>query len=259
MCTLVVLRRPGHAWPLLVAANRDELRARPWRAPARHWPDRAEVVAGQDAVGGGSWFGVNDHGLVAAVMNRVGTLGPQAGKRSRGELVLEALDHAEASEAARALADLDPRAYRAFNLFVADPVSAYWLRHADEGTGRVEVHEIAPGLHMLTARELDDDSLARIRLHLPRFRLAAAPRPEAGDWAAWGALLADRRYSERDGPYAALNLDLPNGFGTVCSQLAAVPRYPGPSARPVFLFASGPPDRAPYAPVDLDAPVVAAH
>lgn len=246
MCTLVVLRRPDHAWPLLVAGNRDEMRARPWLPPARHWPDRADVVAGRDRVAGGSWFGVNDHGVIAAVMNRVGTLGPEEGKRSRGELVLEALDHAEAFRAAEALADIDARAHRAFNLFVADPLSAYWLRHDGEATGRVEAFEVAPGLHMLTARDLDDESLARIRLHLPRFRAAAAPRPEAGDWEAWRALLADRVYAERDGPYAALNLELPNGFGTVCSQLAAVPRYPGPSTPPVFLFASGPPDRTSY-------------
>lgn len=252
MCTLVILRRPEHAWPLLVAGNRDEMRARPWLPPARHWPDRPEVVAGQDRNAGGAWFGVNDHGVVAAVMNRVGTLGPQAGKRSRGELVLEALDHAEAAQAARALADLDARAYRPFNLFVGDPVSAFWLRHAQEGEDGVEVIEVGPGLHMLTARELDDGSLARIRLHLPRFRAAAVPDPERGDWAAWKALLAERAYAERDGPYAALNLELPNGFGTVCSQLAAVPRYPGHGAWPVFLFAAGPPDRARYEPVRFD-------
>lgn len=252
MCTLVILRRPGHAWPLIVAGNRDEMRARPWLPPARHWPDRAEVVAGQDSVGGGTWFGVNDHGVVAAVMNRVGTLGPEAGKRSRGELVLEALDHAEASQAAAALAGIDTRAYRAFNLFVADPVSAFWLRHAGEASPAVEVFEVGAGLHMLTARDLDDLSLARIRVHLPRFRAAPAPRPETGDWSGWCTLLADRSYSEADGPYAALNLELPDGFGTVCSQLAAVPRYPGPRTRPVFLFAAGPPDRAPYEPVALD-------
>ena len=40
MCTLVILRRPGHDWPLVLAANRDEMTGRPWRAPDRHWPDQ---------------------------------------------------------------------------------------------------------------------------------------------------------------------------------------------------------------------------
>ena len=46
MCTLIILRRPGHSWPTLIAANRDEMVSRPWRPPARHWPDRPDTVAG---------------------------------------------------------------------------------------------------------------------------------------------------------------------------------------------------------------------
>src|SRR4051794_25054803 len=82
MCTLVMLRRPDHPWPVLIAANRDEMAGRPWRPPGRHWPDRPEIVAGLDELAGGSWFGLNEAGLVAGVLNRVGTLGPQADKRS---------------------------------------------------------------------------------------------------------------------------------------------------------------------------------
>ncbi|HUK60145.1 MAG TPA: NRDE family protein, partial [Stellaceae bacterium] len=114
MCTLVMLRRPGHAWPVIVGANRDEMINRPWEEPARHWPDRPEVVAGRDTLAGGSWLGLNDFGVVAAVLNRHGSLGPAPGQRSRGELVLEALDHADAREAAAALAALEPGAYRTF-------------------------------------------------------------------------------------------------------------------------------------------------
>ncbi len=101
MCTVVILRRPGHDWPLIVAANRDEMAGRPSAAPARHWPDRPEVVGGLDRLAGGTWFGLNDYGVVAGVLNRSDSLGPKFGYRSRGELPLEALDHAEASVAAR--------------------------------------------------------------------------------------------------------------------------------------------------------------
>ena len=93
MCTLVILYRPDHDWPVLIAANRDEMLDRAWSAPARHWPDRPEVVAGRDKLAGGSWLGVNDHGVAAGILNRLGSLGPDANKRTRGELVLEALDH----------------------------------------------------------------------------------------------------------------------------------------------------------------------
>ena len=130
MCTLVILRRPGHPWPLILAANRDELTDRPWLAPGRHWPDRPEVVAGKDETAGGSWLGLNDHGVVAGVLNRVDSLGPEPGKRSRGELVLEALDHADAATATNSLARLDPAAYRSFNLVIADNRDAFWLRNS---------------------------------------------------------------------------------------------------------------------------------
>src|SRR5437870_13667876 len=136
MCTLVILRRPEQAWPIIIGANRDEMIDRPALPPDRHWPDRPEVVAGLDLLAGGSWLGLNDWGVAAAVLNRTGSLGPAAGLRSRGELVLEALDHADAAAAAAALAQLDPAAYRTFNLIVADNRDGFWLRHAH--TGRIE-------------------------------------------------------------------------------------------------------------------------
>jgi uncharacterized protein with NRDE domain len=250
MCTLVVLRRPEHAWPLLVAGNRDELQGRPWEAPARHWPERPEVIAGRDALAGGSWFGINDHGVVAAVMNRHGTLGPAEDKRSRGELVLEALDHAEAEQAAQALADLDPRAYRGFNLFVGDPLSAWWIRsRGEEVSGMIEVSEIPAGLHMLTAGELNDDSVGRIRHYRPQFEAARAPNPEQDDWGDWPALMASRVYGAGEGPLAAMNIQLGDGFGTVCSQLVAIPRHPGFGVLPRFAFADGAPEALSYRPV----------
>ena len=48
---------------------------------------------------GGTWLGLNDDGVIAGLLNRINTLGPKEGFRSRGELPLEALDHAEAKTA----------------------------------------------------------------------------------------------------------------------------------------------------------------
>jgi uncharacterized protein with NRDE domain len=208
------------------------------------------VVAGLDRLGGGSWLGINDSGVTAVVMNREGTLGPARGKRSRGELILEALDHSEAREATQALCDLDPGAYRAFNLFVGDPLSAYWLRNRGIGES-VERFGIPPGLHMLSARELDDSEVARIRIYLPRFRDAGTPDPERGAWHTWQSLLASQLYPEEDGPHAAMNVNPTGAFGTVCSHLVAIPRHPGFEKKPVFLFANGPPDDNPFVSIAL--------
>lgn len=246
MCTLVILRRPHAEWPVLVGANRDEMAGRPWKAPARHWPDRPEVVAGLDELAGGSWLGLNDAGVTAAILNRIGTLGPQAGKRSRGELVLEALDHADAVEAARALADLDGRAYRPFNMMVADNRDAFWVRA--DGDARIQVHPIPDGLHMLTAQELDDPSSPRINAYLPRFRAAAVPTPEQGDWRAWTQLLADGGHGPDGEEAAAMCFARDSGFGTVSSSLIALPAI-GAETRPLWRFAAGRPDGTPWQPL----------
>src|SRR4029453_18664383 len=113
MCSVVILFRPDHAWPLILGANRDEMANRPWEPPARYWPDRPNVVAGLDKLAGGSWAGLNDEGVVVGVMTRMNTLGPQPGRRSRGELVLEALDHADAAAAVQGPRAPQPRAHPA--------------------------------------------------------------------------------------------------------------------------------------------------
>ncbi|MGD1879593.1 MAG: NRDE family protein [Kiloniellaceae bacterium] len=260
MCTLVILRRPWHPWPVILAAIRDDMIYRPWAPPGRHWPDRPEVVAGLDRTGGGSWLGLNDHGVVAAILNRRGSLGPEPGKRSRGELVLEALDHADALAAAEALAELNPGAYRSFNMVVADNRDAYWLRNLGAPDSKViEVTPIPPGLSMLTAYDLNDPASARIARHKADFAAAEPPAPDTdvptgGDWAAWQAILARSDAPGEAGSEAAMTVER-GGFQTVCSSLLALPAPPQPgpeaAARPVWLFAPGRPDRHPYSPLEV--------
>lgn len=249
MCTLVLLHRPGHEWPLIVAANRDEMADRPSRPPGRHWPERPETLGGLDELSGGSWLGMNDHGVLAAVLNRRGSLGPAPGKRSRGELVLEALDHADAAAAAWALADLDPLAYRSFNLVIADDRAAFWLRHLGAEAEGIEMMRLPRGLSMLTALDRNDPASPRIRTFLPRFEAAPTPDPATGDWSAWQALLAARS-DEIGDEEAAMTVVRPNGFGTVSSSLVALPgveqRYARPPVRPVWLFAPGRPGEVAY-------------
>jgi len=255
MCSVILLRRPGANWPLVVAANRDEMAERPWVPPARHWPDRPNVTAGLDEMAGGSWLGVNDEGLVAGILNREGTLGPETGKRSRGELVLDALDHADAGEAARALADLDTRAYRPFNLVLADNRDAWLVSH--RGTSprnRPEVTAIPDGVHMITARDLDDSSDPRIAFYRPLFEQAAPPRtgadnPGAFGWGGWPELLGSRIWEGERGERGAMDFRLPTGFGTVSSALIALPAVERPDLKPIWHFAPGRPHETAFAPV----------
>ena len=182
-------------------------------------------------------MGVNGAGLVAAILNRPGSLGPAAGKRSRGLLPLLALDHRSAAAAAAAVIALDGAGYRSFNLLLADRDRVIVVRNDD--LGRLSLLELSPGLHMVTARDPDDAASPRVARHLPRFRDASAPEPP--DWRDWPRLLADR-----DGPRdAALSVPPEDGFGTVCASLLALPAH-GP---PTWMFAPGPAGEATFAPV----------
>ncbi|MHA1538332.1 MAG: NRDE family protein [Alphaproteobacteria bacterium] len=251
MCTLTLFRRPSHRWPVLIAANRDEMLGRPSSPPARHWPDRPNVTAGRDDLAGGSWLGLNDEGLVAAIMNRPGSLGPDAIKRTRGELVLEALDHAEAAAAAEALSHIDPQAYRPFNLILADPVAAFWLRSEGTGDSAVQMAEVPPGLSMFTAHDRNDPASARIATHLPRFEAATLPDPDAGEWTDWQRCLASRETASEGGAPSAMNITTEFGFGTVSSALIALPAPNSAALKPVWRYAAGRPDEAPFEAVEL--------
>jgi len=244
MCTFIILRRPGHDWPVLIAANRDEMTNRPWQPPARHWPDRPDVVGGLDELAGGTWLAANDTNVVAAVLNREGSLGPTTGKRSRGELVLDAVDHPDAMVAAEALAGLDGRAYRSFNLIIADNQNAYWVRGTEEAA--VEVQDIPPGLHMITSRELDDTGSVRIGRFLPMFTNAQEPDVGADDWSAWERLLRTRLHESEDDPRETMCIVTDRGYGTVSSSLIALPSADHPDRKRVWKFANGRPDEHPF-------------
>jgi Transport and Golgi organisation 2 len=196
------------------------------------------VIAGRDHSGGGTWMGINRQGIVAAVLNRPGSLGPAIGKRSRGELPLVALAQPSVNAAAAAIAGLDAGAWRSFNLVLADHTGAIFIRGL--GHGRPQSQHLAPGLHMITAHDPDDLESPRVARHLGRFRAAAPPSP--GNWQAWQDILADRSGQ----PGEQMNVEPRAGFGTVCSSLLALP----PVGRPIWLFAAGPPDTAPFGAVE---------
>lgn len=228
-----------------MATNRDEIRGRPWLPPGRHWPEQPDVVAGLDRLGGGSWLGVNDRGLVATVTNRTGTLGPASGKKSRGELILKALENTGAATAARVLSGLDPGAYRAFNMIVADASGVFWLHHREgEGIGCQDVPE---GISMLTDRDLNDPRSERIRRYLPEFAAALEPDPEAEDgWSSWKLLLGDRQFDRKVGPRSAMTFS-DGEFATLSSSLIALPATGKPlGQRLLWSFAAGPSDRESY-------------
>jgi len=238
---------------MILGTNRDEMAGRAWLPPDRHWPDRPEVIAGIDRLAGGTWLGMNDTGVVAGVLNRKDSLGPDPQLRSRGELPLEALDHADAVAAADALSHLDPRAFRSFNMFVVDNRDAYWLRGlGPHGPEAVDLYEIPDGLSLMTAWGLDSPDSARTRFFLPRFAEAPTPEPDTGDWEAWQALMASREAEDGAGPGEAMCIVTDRGFGTLSGSLIALETMMVPKSRKIWLFSAGAPDSTPFRPVAIE-------
>ncbi len=236
---------PDGEWDVLLAATRDEFRARAWDPPAAWWPDaHPGAIGGRDRRAGGTWLAVDQEShRVAVLLNRIEpTEVSEAEAHSRGELPLLALaGGGEAIEAA------DLRLTRPFNLVLAGPGEVLWWRY--DGTA-LSCHRVAPGLHILTAADLDDMSNPRQRHWLPRFEAAAPPAPGLGQrapagWGGWPDLLADV-----DTPFddpRALNVrhgGADGAFGTVSASLVALGEE-----RLTFDFCPGPPDRVPWEPV----------
>src|SRR5215813_3419785 len=97
MCLIALFFRVVDDAPLVIGANREEEYARGGEPP-QVWSGTCRVVAGRDPVAGGTWFGVNEHGLVAAVTNRRRSPLPEA-PRSRGLLTRALLDFSSVKDA----------------------------------------------------------------------------------------------------------------------------------------------------------------
>lgn len=249
VCTLAAFVRilPGH--PLVVAANRDEFLDRP-SSPPVVLAVGPRVVGGRDLRAGGTWLGVNEHGVVAGVLNRRSATPPDPARRSRGLLCLEVLRHRRAADAAAALTRVDPREYNPFNLFVADRAEAFLACAAAQAT---TVSTLFPGLHLLTNLDVDDPRCPRIAASYQRFAAAGErycrERSRERLLAELQAVLADHSCGldpRGEDPFASLCIHV-EGYGTRSATVIFLPAA-GP---PLHYFADGPPCSAPLVAVEV--------
>jgi uncharacterized protein with NRDE domain len=91
VCVVALALNTHPKWRLVLAANRDELHARP-SAPLARWDGAdSHIIAGRDLVSGGSWLGVSETGRLAVVTNIRADTPPDPVKASRGDLVADYL------------------------------------------------------------------------------------------------------------------------------------------------------------------------
>jgi len=224
MCVLAVWLGMDPQRPLIVAANRDESYGRPTAAPFEFQPG---VLAGKDLVSGGTWLGINQHGLFAAVTNRRSPQ-PTPTSLSRGLLALETLK-------CRKLPCVEGVVERR----VRDhPVAGFNLVAMVEGQGLCLEHDgvlrrapFGPGLHVVSSdRDLDDPGMPEKQC-LDRFIAAHPGVPDAD------ALRTFLSSHEGERPVCKHG----DGYGTVSSTILI---DDGKKVR--MLYAAGPPCRTPF-------------
>jgi hypothetical protein len=217
--------------PVIAAANREEAYSRGGEPP-RILDGSCRAVAGVDPVAGGTWFGVNQHGVLVAVTNRDKSQLP-AHPRSRGLLVRDLLQCATARAATElATRELGENHYAGCNFLCADCEGASVIHAGDW----LRVRPLPPGIHVLTARDVNDLGDARIAHSLSWLS-------QRGFASAPDCLTAMRQLcgeTGNGGPPICLRGKL---GGTVSSTLVAL----GQSlAQSTYLHCQGPPDRGSY-------------
>ena len=254
MCTIVLLRDVHPDWPLVIAANRDEMFART-SLPPRWFPGAPGVLGGMDQVGGGTWLGVTQGGFFAAVTNQRTWRAVDPGLDSRGQLVLDVTRQGSPGGARVLIEALDARRYNPFHMVFGDTRRLYYGTGSTDGSS-VLVEEIPGGVHILGNEKLDSNPPESLEVLQTRFSETPAPEwPELQGWLQ--TMLADHtrlpghamtippadspisRVQAREASAVCVHGEL---YGTRSATILAL--SPGRVAR--YLHAEGPPCTTPF-------------
>jgi uncharacterized protein with NRDE domain len=190
MCLLLIALGSHPAFPLIVAANRDEFYDRP-TAPAAFWVDAPSVLGGRDLTGGGTWLGIDRTGRFAAVTNyRQGQREPP-GMRSRGHLVRDFLTAGVGAREHLERVRSEAHLYPGFNLLVADAGGLFYYSNRED-----RLRTLEPGVYGLSNHLLDTawPKVTSIKTAFGTLTNGPASDPALGLFA----LLADRNRPSND-------------------------------------------------------------
>lgn len=161
--------------------------------------ERPRIVGGRDLEKGGTWMGLTPGGLVVALTNQRTGRAPDRTRRSRGEVVVEALACGSVDSAAALVAGLDPSEHNAFNLLIADADRAL-VAYARDDAASIEIEDVPAGVHVLPNDRLDADGWPKVERALRSASRVAGSHPpgplpvgEGGNDGAWAAMVEDLR------------------------------------------------------------------
>ena len=147
MCILFIAIEQHPDYPVIICANRDEFHQRPTQK--MHWWQQQNILAGKDLQAGGSWLGLSREGDFSALTNFRRPSSFDQHKRSRGDLVLQAL-HNDSHKTQQILLQSSQQ-YNDFNL-VFGPLNK--LQAFDSVNQKFVT--LTPGFHSVSNGALDD-------------------------------------------------------------------------------------------------------
>jgi uncharacterized protein with NRDE domain len=183
VCTLALYFRLVDHCPVIVAANRDEHYDRP-SAPPGLWSTEPKIVAGTDLLAGGTWLGVNEHGLLVGILNRRLNSEPNSltHTRSRGLLCLDLLTLKSAADA-YAFVNRHEEAYQPFTIVFVDPKEA-WIAY--NVRRQIKTHKLEEGLHVYSsAAEFSMRSEKVDRAHMQFAQVFEGLRSNGSEKSVW--------------------------------------------------------------------------
>jgi uncharacterized protein with NRDE domain len=246
MCTLALYFRMFDQYPVIVAANRDEHYDRP-SSPPVFLSEDPKIFGGKDLRVGGTWLGVNENGVLAAVLNRRADPGETITKeaRSRGLLCIDMLRFGNSAEANASLSGQEKHLYQPFNLLIADQNQA-WA--AFNVTAAIQAMPLAPGLHVFSSNARHDERSEKKERAYSLFAgllpsLAATETAPSSWIASFKQVLADHTGS--NGAVDGRESICVHGeiSGTVSSSIVI---YSRPERRFRTFFSGGPPCQHPF-------------
>jgi uncharacterized protein with NRDE domain len=233
MCLLAIQYRVVSESPILVAANREEFFDRRSTAPAIQ-SGKPRILCPTDQRNGGTWLGVNQHGVFVGICNRR-TMEPLGSNRSRGLLCKEALKSTSSHKALeRVLEEFNKHQFEACNLVVADREAGFVVHHETEN----EVVEMQSGLNIIGGRNLNDPRDERVQLASRLLTLQTLDSPVKF------LAVASKVFARSPSPTGRANMVLRGAdYGTVSSTLIALGAKPRDA---IYQYSDGPADEARY-------------
>jgi len=149
MCLILFATNPNNRYRLVVAANRDELYARPTQV-AQFWESDPNILAGRDENMGGTWLGVNRSSCFSAVTNFREEPAEPLPPHSRGDLPTAYLREQQTPEEYVSTVSELGGDYKGFNLIVADGQACHYY-----GNRAGQARKLKDGYYGLSNQLLD--------------------------------------------------------------------------------------------------------